>query len=264
MSGIEVVAALKNLYLYNNKIRKIEGIESMKNLTHLYLENNLISSISGLPAGCLRKLYLNENDIEVVENVECIHLTELHVASQRLPPYQPLRFAPSVLDTISSTLLVLNVANNNLDSVVDVLRLENLEKLNMAKNRISNIDMCLALMQLENLKELDLRGNPATKMPKYMENLIANSPQFLGKLDGKEVVENHRTMLKNLVAFKSRGLRSAQNYAHPSPQQEQYEDMGMMGTATGGYAYPQTDEGPQEEWGTPAGGAIDYQDGGFR
>ena len=169
MSGISVVAALKNLYLYNNNIRKIEGIENMKNLTHLYLENNKICSVEGLPVGCLRKLYLNENDIEVVENVECVNLTELHVASQRLPPYQPLRFSPAVLDTISSTLLVLNVADNNLDSVVDVLRLENLEKLNMSKNFISNIDMCLALMQLENLKELDLRGNPATKMPKYME-----------------------------------------------------------------------------------------------
>jgi hypothetical protein len=73
-------------------------------------------------------------------------------------------------------------------------------------------------------------------------------------------------MLKNLVAFKSRGVRSAQNYSHHAePQmQQQYGDMGMMGTATGGYAYPQTDDAGQEDWGTPGEGAIDYQDGGFR
>ena len=80
---------------------------------------------------------------------EASNLTELHVASQRLPPYQPLRFAPSVIDTIASSLLVLNIANNNIDTVVDVLKLPNLEKLNMSRNKISNIDMCLALMQLE-------------------------------------------------------------------------------------------------------------------
>ena len=113
------------------------------------------------------QLYLNENDIEVVENLEgANNITELHIASQRLPPYQPLQFAPNIIDTIAHTLLVLNIANNNIDTVVDVLRLTNLEKLNMAKNKIENMDMCLALMQLEDLKELDLRGNPATKMPK--------------------------------------------------------------------------------------------------
>lgn len=123
MAKISVCKSLKNLYLYNNHIRVIEGIDKFKNLTHLYLENNKISQIEGLPEGCLQKLYLNENDIEVIENLDrASNLTELHVASQRLPPYQPLRFAPSVIDTIASSLLVLNIANNNIDTVVDVLK----------------------------------------------------------------------------------------------------------------------------------------------
>ena len=100
----------------------------------------------------------------------------------------------------------------------------------MARNKIENMDMCLALMQLENLKELDLRGNPAAKMPKYTENLIANSPSFLSKLDGKPVVENHRTMLKNLVAFKSGGLgfqgdRGRGQYDDEENVDQRYGDM---------------------------------------
>ncbi|GMH55044.1 hypothetical protein TrST_g9764 [Triparma strigata] len=261
MAKISVCKSLKNLYLYNNSIRVIEGIDKFKNLTHLYLENNKISQIEGLPEGCLQKLYLNENDIEVIENLDrASNLTELHVASQRLPPYQPLRFAPSVIDTIASSLLVLNIANNNIDTVVDVLKLPNLEKLNMSRNKISNIDMCLALMQLENLRELDLRGNPAAKMPKYTENLIANSPNYLAKLDGKDIIENHRTMLKNLVAFKSRGMmvnggRYEEQDENEYGMARDHSNINLGGTGI--------NPDPEGGWGS-AEGALDYVGGEFR
>ena len=122
-----------------------QGLDKFKNLTHLYLENNEISQIEGLPEACLQKLYLNENDIEVIENLEnANNLTELHVASQRLPPYQPLRFAPNIIDTVAHTLLVLNIANNNIDTVVDVLRLTNLEKVrDRESSRASEYPRCL-------------------------------------------------------------------------------------------------------------------------
>ncbi|GMH61892.1 hypothetical protein TL16_g03354 [Triparma laevis f. inornata] len=258
MAKISVCKSLKNLYLYNNHIRMIEGIDKFKNLTHLYLENNKISQIEGLPEGCLQKLYLNENDIEVIENLDrASNLTELHVASQRLPPYQPLRFSPSVIDAIASSLLVLNIANNNIDTVVDVLKLPNLEKLNMSRNKISSIDMCLALMQLSNLRSLDLRGNPASKMPKYTENLIANSPAYLSKLDGKDIIENHRTMLKNLVAFKSRGMMNEERYDEVDENdygvKRDHSNINLGGTGVN----------PEGGWGS-AEGALDYVGGEFR
>ncbi|GMI19915.1 hypothetical protein TeGR_g10065 [Tetraparma gracilis] len=269
MEGIQACKALKNLYLYNNKITSIANLKGFKNLTHLYLENNSISTIENLPTSSLQKLYINENDLDVIDNLQdCKCLAELHVASQRLPPATPLRFSSAVLENIAHTLTVLNIANNYIDTVVDVLSLPGLRKLNISKNRISNMDMALALMQLQDLQDLDMRGNPVTGMAKYMENLVANSPQFLEKLDGKEVVQNHRDMLKNLVAFKSRGMRRDDGMdgmmIGDATGGGMGMDMGMTGTGMmgGGGGFGSPDNG---DWGAEGGeGVMDFVDGGFR
>ena len=203
---------------------------------------------------------------------ECCNLTELHVASQRLPPSMPLRFASAVLDTISHSLTVLNISNNNINTVVDVLILPNLVKLNISKNNITNMDMALALMQLEMLQDLDMRGNPVTAMAKYTENLVANSPQYLDRLDGKEVVQNHREMLKNLVSFKSRGMRSNQMGQMDGGQMGQmdggYGDMGgeggMQGMGYGGGGGGDYGGEGGSDWAVEGEGAIDYVGGEFR
>jgi Leucine-rich repeat (LRR) protein len=273
MEGIQGCKALKNLYLYNNAVTTIQGIKGFKNLTHLYLENNRISAIENLPCASLQKLYINENDLEVIDNLqECANLTELHIASQRLPPATPLRFANSVLATISHTLTVLNIANNNISNVVDLLQLVNLVKLNCARNSIDNMDMALALMQLEMLQDLDLRGNPVTGVKKYMENLVANSPRDLDTLDGKEVVLNHKEMLKNLVAFKSRGMGGGGGGRRGDEMDGMMVGEGdMMFMQGGGYGeqygggYPSPGAGDNGDWAQEGGdGAIDYVGGEFR
>ena len=91
----------------------------------------------------------------------------------------------------------------------------------------------------------------------------------MGKLDGKEVVENHRTMLKNLVAFKSRGLRSTPNYQdeHAMMQQQQMAAMGGIGgmdmAMAGGNPYGGSPTS-QEGWGEAGEGVIDFHGGEFR
>lgn len=257
---MEICKKLKNLYLYNNNLKKIESISGLQDLTHLYLENNQISKIENLPTSSLQKLYLNENDIIVIENLEeCARLTELHVAGQRLPPRQPLSFAPSVLNTLSQTLLVLNMKDCNLFDVSPILNLPLLRKLNLSKNNICGMDHALSLMQLEDLLDLDLRGNPVVKVPKYMENIVANCPPDFVRLDGNEVHENHKVCLKALVAYKSRGGDGTLGGGRGGHGM----DMGMMrdtsdmsfGVGEGG--------GNDEEWGAQAG-AIDFVDGQFK
>ncbi len=255
MEGLSVCKSLKNLYLYNNNIPSIVDISGLRNLTHLYLENNRICTIENLPVEALQKLYLNENSIEVVSGVEgCEALSELHIANQRLPIGQPLNFPVSTLDALAPTLLVLNIAGNNLSDVSFVLNLPGLRKLNLAKNAVASMESALSLTQLEYLTDLDLRHNPVARVPKYMENLVANSGQYLAVLDGKEVVENHREMLRNLVRFKSGGMKR---------QQQMYDESGYgdeFGVSGGGYDMGGTGGmgGGNENWGAAENGAIDF------
>jgi hypothetical protein len=96
----------------------------------------------------------------------------------------------------------------------------------------------------------------------------ASLAQFLEKLDGKEVVQNHRDMLKNLVAFKSRGMRRDDGMdgmmIGDATGGGMGMDMGMTGTGMmgGGGGFGSPDNG---DWGAEGGeGVMDFVDGGFR
>ena len=59
------------LYLYDNRINKIEHLEQVPNLHMLYLQKNRISVIENLThLKKLKKLYLSNNKISFIENLD--------------------------------------------------------------------------------------------------------------------------------------------------------------------------------------------------
>lgn len=110
------------LYLYDNQLLRIPTLHHNQHLTMLYLQNNDIHKIENLsPLTRLTKLYLGGNCITVIEGLDKLeNLQELHIENQRMPPGEKLLFDPRTMRAISSSLQVLNIAGNNLDSIRDI------------------------------------------------------------------------------------------------------------------------------------------------
>lgn len=108
---------VQTLYLYNNKITKMDGLSSFCNLEHLYLQNNQIEKIDNLSIlRKLKKLYLGRNCIAVLEGLEGIDgLEELHIEKQNLQDNAPLCLDPrTVLRIGVSALTLINYKFNSL------------------------------------------------------------------------------------------------------------------------------------------------------
>ncbi|KAM4865368.1 protein phosphatase 1 regulatory subunit 42 isoform 3-T8 [Thomomys bottae] len=195
--------SLSVLYLYDNRISQITNLNYATNLTHLYLQNNCISCIENLASlKKLEKLYLGSNYIAVVEGLEGLELRELHVESQRLPLGEKLLFDPRTLHSLSKSLSILNISNNNIDDIRDLEILENLNHLIAVDNQLLHVkDLEILLNKLIKLWKMDLNGNPVCLKPKYRDRLILVS-KSLEFLDGKEIKNMERQFLINWKASK--------------------------------------------------------------
>ena len=129
---MSAVRSLTVLYLYDNRISKIERLESVPHLEHLYLQRNNITKIENLShLAKLKKLYLSGNKISVVENLEkCtmlkgsvlrwhnfkkyyekILVSELYVDHQRLEAHQNLVLEPRTCKGLKA-LKILDISKN--------------------------------------------------------------------------------------------------------------------------------------------------------
>ncbi|XP_069007779.1 protein phosphatase 1 regulatory subunit 42 isoform X1 [Embiotoca jacksoni] len=192
------------LYLYDNQIISICNLGFASNLTHLYMQNNSISHIDNLyNLHKLSKLYLGGNRISVVEGLEQLHeLTELHLENQRLAPGEKLLFDPRTLVSLSESLCVLNINNNNIDDVRDLTVLKELEHFSAAHNQLDNMeDLEEVFCCWPQLLLMDLSGNPVCKKLKYRDRLITVCKK-LDVLDGREIPELTRQFLINWKASK--------------------------------------------------------------
>ncbi|XP_063155429.1 protein phosphatase 1 regulatory subunit 42 isoform X2 [Candoia aspera] len=193
---------LNVLYLYDNHIRQIHNLDFATNLRHLYLQNNFITRIENLASLVrLEKLYLGGNYITVVEGLETLEeLRELHVESQQLPLGEKLLFDPRSLHSLSKSLSVLNVSNNNIDELSDLSILENISHLIAVDNQLHHIkDLEFVLSIWIKLHKMELNGNPVCHKPKYRDKVILQS-KSLESLDGKEIKEMERQFLMNWKA----------------------------------------------------------------
>ncbi|XP_078318376.1 protein phosphatase 1 regulatory subunit 42-like isoform X8 [Crassostrea virginica] len=185
------------LYLYDNQLLKIPILHHNQHLTMLYLQNNDIHKIENLsPLTRLIKLYLGGNCITVIEGLDKLeHLQELHIENQRMPPGEKLLFDPRTLRAISSSLQVLNIAGNNLDSIKDIECLRNLYQLHANDNLLTDMkELAHVIGGMFRLWRLDLMGNPLCHKAKYRDRVIVMAKN-LDVLDGKEISETSRRFL---------------------------------------------------------------------
>ncbi|XP_054478756.1 protein phosphatase 1 regulatory subunit 42 [Anoplopoma fimbria] len=192
------------LYLYDNQITHICNLGFASNLTHLYMQNNNITHIDNLSnLQKLSKLYLGGNRIAVVEGLETLcELKELHLENQRLAPGEKLLLDPMTLLSLSESLCVLNINNNNIDDIRDLVVLKELHHFSAADNRLYNIEELEDVFShWPQLLQMDLGGNPVCKKPKYRDRLIT-TVQSLQVLDGREINELTRQFLINWKASK--------------------------------------------------------------
>ncbi|KZC09010.1 Protein phosphatase 1 regulatory subunit 42 [Dufourea novaeangliae] len=201
ISSIGNIADYKNLkviYLQNNHISAIENLHFASNLTHLYLQHNVIRKIENLESlENLQTLYLAYNNIVVVEGLEYLkNLTTLDIQNQNLSLGETLCFDPRSIDTLSTSLQVLNVSGNKMTSLKDIKNLHKLEILDARKNLLDDIeDLTEIISALISLKDLSLQGNPVTQHYRYKENLIANN-DTISNFNGKTITDVCRCFMK--------------------------------------------------------------------
>ena len=126
--------------------------------------------------------YLEGNAIDSLEGLEnCFRLQELHLSNQRLSASMSFSFGLETMETLGTSLRVLNLSNCNVASLQGLLPLQRLEQLDLSKNKIQDIEQVYeGLGSLKQLKELDLSQNPVTLLPKYREHVIIFSSSRLG------------------------------------------------------------------------------------
>ncbi|MFX1519000.1 MAG: leucine-rich repeat domain-containing protein [Promethearchaeota archaeon] len=161
IKGLEKLTNLRELILYDQKIREIKGLENLKNLKKLCLGWNKIEEIKGLETLTeLNELWLAGNPINEIQGLK--HLTsleELFIYDNQINEIKGLEH--------NTKLKTLVLRNNQIDEIKGLERLTNLEELDLSNNQIDEIK---GLENLTNLKYLFLWKNQINEI-KGLENL---------------------------------------------------------------------------------------------
>ena len=204
IENLSLCTNLKVLYLYDNQIEEIQNLEFATIVQYLLLQNNKIKEIPHLPMPSLRKLYLDENEIEYVSGLEeCERLEELHVRDQRVPSYTGLSFDPSSLQALGKYLQVLEITGNAIQFLRPFCALYMLRKLFAGDNNVSDLSEVAAVIGLERLEEATFLGNPCCKASKYRDEAIGASSDALKVLDGLPILRHQQIAIRGLVKHRA-------------------------------------------------------------
>jgi len=214
ITGLSTCKNLLVLYLYDNKLTGIPYLGFAKSLTHLYLQNNAIDRMENLrELKSLTKLYVGGNNIIVIEGIEfCDRLKELHVEHQQLPPGEKIVFDPRSIRGIASTLEVLNVSGDRMESLEDLMPLSNLRHLMANDNFFEGAnEVSQILGTFGHLEKVELLGNPCVSKSRYRERIVQSCP-LLQTLDGKEITATIRSFMTSLaIRRKENTLKQSNN-----------------------------------------------------
>ncbi|KAJ3397223.1 Leucine-rich repeat-containing protein 23 [Lobulomyces angularis] len=145
-----------------NRLKEL-CLHAFPSLVHLECRSNLLVNTCGINVPSLKRLYLANNQIEKLGELEnLIHLQLLHLRDNKL----------EVLDNLCE-------------------ELKELSYLNLRNNLISSLNEIDKLNVLPNLKSLVLLQNPLENIPNYRLEVIMRLPR-LEKLDKEGISEEER------------------------------------------------------------------------
>ncbi|KAJ2496670.1 formin-binding protein [Coemansia sp. RSA 1972] len=172
---------LRDLDLYDNRIKRITGLDASPSLQSLDLSFNKIRTIENLDAlQDLKELFLVSNRIHVIENLSALRsLTYLELGANRIRTIQGL-------DELTE-LEQLFLGKNKISRLENLSSLKKLRVLSIQSNRIVAIE---GLEELTNLEELYLSHNGISEI----SGLDANT-----KLTILDVTSNQLTRLSNIT-----------------------------------------------------------------
>ncbi|CAH2057185.1 unnamed protein product, partial [Iphiclides podalirius] len=207
----------------------------MYNLTHLHLQWNKITKLEGLDKLTkLKKLYLNNNCISVVENLTMLkYLEELHIEKQNLEGTDALCFDPRTVLSIGATLRVLNISENKLTDITWIKPLRRLEVLIAAKNKLDDVQAVAdELCTLVCLVDVNFTDNPMTKKHRYKEIIIARCSQ-LRVLDTVPIHNTSRVFLQGFdKAVRLRQMNERHKLSMSKQGIEDFFELNMGGPMT--------------------------------
>lgn len=158
IDNLDTLTKLDNLELGANKIRELANLEKLQSLTTLWVARNKITKIENLSALTnLRLLSIQSNRITKIEGLEkLVNLEELYISHNGIEKIEGLENCPK--------LTTLDISNNRITKLEGLGHLTNLEELWASNNQIDRLDSVeKELKHLSNLKTVYFEMNPIQK-----------------------------------------------------------------------------------------------------
>jgi len=187
IEGLEHLPCLRELYLEQNKLHRIENLQSLTSLTLLELGGNRIREIEGLSSLVqLRSLYLGKNKLDHIKELEGLTRLELlSLQSNRLTRLCGLERLTSLTE--------LYVGSNGLTAIEGLNTLTRLRVLDLSMNqikRLQNLEPLHALEEfwlnsngLSDFRDLELLRNATRLNTIYLEaNPLQQDSQYANKI----------------------------------------------------------------------------------
>ena len=231
IENLEACTNLKVLFLYDNKIEEIANLDFAKNLSYLYLENNGIGNIPSITNTKLKKLFLDENEIAEMKGLElCSELEVLSCARQRLPKLTPLLFSQESLESICSTLHILDISGNGISDLSPFKILFRLQKLFASDNSIADIGEIEGIVGLPDLEEVNFKRNPCCALRRYRDYVIGAASNSLRLFDDVSVTQKHIDSIRGIQSLRRRiGVMDGVNSLYEEGSQQSDRDHSLGG-----------------------------------
>lgn len=166
-----VEMSLKRLYLDSNNLKSLPtGLTAMENLLLLSVTNNHIREVefsSNAPAQ-LEYLYLDNNDLDIVDTTEISNLLELTVSNNPLTRGMTSVARKTVGSNteqttceLTSNMIEMTITNSKIIKIVVPLVSPSVKLLNLSTNALTSIS---EVAQLTSLTELDVSYNAITEI----------------------------------------------------------------------------------------------------
>lgn len=199
---------LEELYMAQNKLRRIEGLEGLVHLRTLDLGANRIRTIEGLESNtALQSLWLGKNKIEAIAGLETLsQLRQLDIQNNRLTTLgnglaaqvhlEELYLAWNAIDSLhglppSQALNTVDLSKNKIASLEGVQEHAGLRELWLSNSFLDSFASLAPLTELPQLTCLYLEHSPIAKDFEYRKTITRMLPA-LEQLDATLV---NRTLL---------------------------------------------------------------------